>query len=895
MDQRHLRIIYWNANGMSPEKTRLLKLLLDQRQADVALINETHLKPVDKLKMAGFYVYREDHISPSGIAYRGLAILVRRRIVHQLLPVPTLRASYALGVEICINQQPTRVFAFYRPPHYRLAVSDVHTLLDSPLPTIIAGDFNLKHTAWNANTNTREGSRLLDDAELHNYVVLGPEAPTHYPGHRQLMPDVIDLAVLRGITATVSCDVLDDHLRSDHQPVSLTIEDIPQRLRPLPSRPRRDWRTFAAHMAQNSPSYRVDTPADVDRLAADFTTATQAALAEAQLSNVSTPRRPAPLPAAILAMIERKRRLRRQWQRTRCPTMKNVLNALAARISSAVANHAAESWQRAIEHASDDWSGLHRLCRNLSGKPAPIRPLLAGDNTPRYRAEDRAELFADSLERQFQPNPARNVQHTAAVELQVAQYLEQPISPEEDPVVLSPGLVRRMALRAPLRKAPGPDGIPNEALRRLPPRGIATLTRLFNGILRTGHFPSKWKLGRVIMLPKQGKNTLLPGSYRPITLLDTVSKLFEKLLLLHLRPHLQPRVEQFGFRAEHSTTLQVARVLHDLAAARNKRERAAAVFLDMERAFDRVWHAGLLSKLATSTTPRRLVKIVATFLHGRTFQVAVEGALSTERTIRAGVPQGSCISPVCYCVYTDDIPVVDGVKLALYADDAAYYTTSLNPRHAVVKLQRALDALPEWLEKWRLAVNVAKTQALAVGIMKPTPMTLMGEQVQWAPSVKYLGVKIDRSLSMTPHVLQAAAQARAARHLLRPVLNSALPLRAKLGIYKAYIRTRLTYAAPAWYALVSESNKKRLRAQQSLTLRTIVNAPRFVRNATIARDLGVESIDAFVQRLSTSMFDRSDRSRHDHLRELAPYHRRPPDGLGLPRDLVAPTDPSDAA
>lgn len=894
MDQRHLRLVFWNANGMSPEKTRLLKLLLDQRQADIALINETHLRPVDKLKLAGFHVYREDHVSPSGIAYRGLAILVRRRIVHQLLPVPTLSAAYALGVEICINHQPTRVFAFYRPPQLRLAVADVRVLLDS-LPTVVAGDFNLKHTAWNANTNTSEGTRLLDDAELHGYVVLGPEAPTHYPGNRLQLPDVIDLAVMRGITATVNCDVLDDHLLSDHQPVCLTLEDIPQHLRPLPPRPRRDWRSFAAHMARNSPSYRVDTPADVDRLADDFAAATQAALDEAQTASTVTPRRPTPLPASILAMIERKRRLRRSWQRTRCPTMKSSLNALAAKISSAVANHAGESWQRAIERATDDWSGIHRLCRSLAGKPAPIRPLLAGDGTPRYRAEDRAELFADSLEATFQPNPARNVQHTAAIEEQVERYLEQPIPPDEDPIVFSPGLVRRMALRAPLRKAPGPDGIPNEALRRLPPRGIATLTRLFNGILRTGHFPAKWKLGRVIMLPKQGKNTLLPGSYRPITLLDTVSKLFEKLLLLHLRPHLQPRGEQFGFRAEHSTTQQVARVLHDLAAARNKRERAAAVFLDMEKAFDRVWHAGLLSKLATSTTPRRLVKIVATFLHGRTFQVAVEGSLSTERGIQAGVPQGSCISPVCYCVYTDDIPVVDGAKLALYADDAALYTTSLNARHAVVKLQRALDALPDWLEKWRLAVNVAKTQALAVGIMKPEPMTLMGEPIRWAPRVKYLGVTIDRSLSMTPHVQQAVAQARAARHLLRPVLDSSLPLRAKLGIYKAYIRTRLTYAAPAWYALVSETNKKRLRAQQSLTLRTIVKAPRFVRNATISRDLGVESVDDFVQRLSTNMFERASKSQHDHLRALAPYHRRPPDGYGLPRDLVAPTDPPDAA
>ncbi|KAF9820091.1 hypothetical protein SFRURICE_001479 [Spodoptera frugiperda] len=310
MDQRHLKVVYWNANGMSPEKTRLLKLLLDQRQADIALINETHLRPVDKLKLAGFHIYREDHVSPSGIAYRGLAILVRRRIVHQLLPVPTLTAAYALGVEICINHQPTRVFAFYRPPQLRLAVADVRVLLDSPLPTVVAGDFNLKHTAWNANTDTREGTRLLDDAELHGYVVLGPEAPTHYPGNRLQLPDVIDLAVMRGITAT--------------------------HLRPLPPRPWRDWRSFAAHMARNSPSYRVDTPADVDRLADDFAAATQAALDEAQTASTATPRRPTPLPASILAMIERKRRLRRSWQRTRCPTMKSSLNALAAKISSAL-------------------------------------------------------------------------------------------------------------------------------------------------------------------------------------------------------------------------------------------------------------------------------------------------------------------------------------------------------------------------------------------------------------------------------------------------------------------------------------------------------------------------------------------------------------------------------
>ncbi|CAH2218239.1 jg9830 [Pararge aegeria aegeria] len=241
------------------------------------------------------------------------------------------------------------------------------------------------------------------------------------------------------------------------------------------------------------------------------------------------------------------------------------------------------------------------------------------------------------------------------------------------------------------------------------------MARLFTGILRTGHFPNPWKLGRVILIPKPGKNIMLPSSYRPITLLSTTSKLFEKLLLLQLLPHVQPRDERVGFRAEHSTTLQVTRVLHHLASARNKREHSIAVFLDMEKAFDRVWHAGLIYKLSTSTTPRRVVNTVATFLKDRRFQVAVEDVLYTERPIRAGVPQGSCLSPVCYSRFTDDIPAADGAMLALYADYAAIITTSLTAPHAAIKIQRALDLLPPWLKKWKLKVNVAKTQAISIG------------------------------------------------------------------------------------------------------------------------------------------------------------------------------------
>ncbi|XP_045776082.1 uncharacterized protein LOC123874637 [Maniola jurtina] len=139
---------------------------------------------------------------------------------------------------------------------------------------------------------------------------------------------------------------------------------------------------------------------------------------------------------------------------------------------------------------------------------------------------------------------------------------------------------------------------------------------------------------------------------------------------------------------------------------------------------------------------------------------------------------------------------------------------------------------------------------------------------------------------MRSHVKNVVTQTRAARALLRPVLASHLHLRTRLCVYKTYVRTRLTYAAPAWYALLSETDRKSLRAQQSLALRTIAGAPRFVRNAVISRDLRMESLDDHVRRLSTSMFARADGAQAQHLRGIAPYHRRPPDKLGLPRDLT---------
>ncbi|GBP31825.1 RNA-directed DNA polymerase from mobile element jockey [Eumeta japonica] len=193
-----------------------------------------------------------------------------------------------------------------------------------------------------------------------------------------------------------------------------------------------------------------------------------------------------------------------------------------------------------------------------------------------------------------------------------------------------------------------------------------------------------------------------------------------------------------------------------------------------------------------------LVRTVASFLEGCSFFITVKDATSDPQPIHAGVPQGSCLSPCLYAIYTSDIPTLVGqlqeweedIVLALYADDI--FASSRRADLAVAKLQRVLDLLPDWLDKWRVAVNMTKTAALLTGQQRimPPKLRLRGQEVEWQTRVRNLSVQIDRSMRMVAQVEHDIYQSRAAQSMLRPVLRSYLPLRAKVALYKGYIYYR---------------------------------------------------------------------------------------------------------
>jgi hypothetical protein len=211
-----------------------------------------------------------------------------------------------------------------------------------------------------------------------------------------------------------------------------------------------------------------------------------------------------------------------------------------------------------------------------------------------------------------------------------------------------------------LKKACGIDGIQNECLRHRPRRSLVHLTHLINHCFRLAHFPQSWKEAKIITLPKTGKDPKFTQNLRPIRLLATAGKLFEKAILKLLQQHIYEKgplnTSQFGFRARHSTTLQLMRLTDHVTLNFNNTMSTAAVFLDIEKALDTTLHSGLLYKMSKFEFSTRLIQLISSFLSEIKFRVSVEGEMSTPRKMQAGVPQGSVLSPTLYNIYVNVPP-----------------------------------------------------------------------------------------------------------------------------------------------------------------------------------------------------------------------------------------------
>ena len=383
--------------------------------------------------------------------------------------------------------------------------------------------------------------------------------------------------------------------------------------------------------------------------------------------------------------------------------------------------------------------------------------------------------------------------------------------------------------------------------------------------MRTEYIPEQWKRAQVIMLLKPGKPPENVTSYRPISLLPSLSKLLEKLLLKRLKPIIEEKnlipEHQFGFCNKHSTIDQVHRVTNVISKALEEKKYCCGVFLDVAQAFDKVWHKGLLIKLREQL-PHTWCALLESYLTDRQFRVIHEEAITEWKDISAGVPQGSVLGPILYLLYTADIPNDDNTTLAMFADDTAILSTCNSQLTATDNLQKSIDNIFAWTRRWKIKINGDKSVHVNYTLRKTENIQILLNQspIPQKYSAKYLGMHLDSRLNWKHHVRQKKIQIKEKMRKLYWLVgaHSELTIENKRLLYVAIIKPIWIYGIQLW-GCASKSNIDVIQRCQNIAFRTITAAYRFERNNAIHRDMMLPTIADEIQR-----FARKHEMRLDH-------------------------------
>jgi hypothetical protein len=325
-------------------------------------------------------------------------------------------------------------------------------------------------------------------------------------------------------------------------------------------------------------------------------------------------------------------------------------------------------------------------------------------------------------------------------------------------------------------KACGFDNISNKILKLCAATIFKPFTRLINTSLSLGQYPTCWKMGNVIPLFKKN-NRQCRSNYRPISLLVSLSKICEKVVFVRLYNFLDNKGYfyrfQSGFRSGDSTVMQLSYIVDKIYKALEKGREVRAVFLDISKAFDRVWHRGLLAKLKSLGVNGPMLIWFESYLSDRKQRVVIDGECSDWQNIQAGVPQGSVLGPLLFLIYINDIVNNISTECFLFADDSLLLDEVESPVDSARKLNCDLSSISTWADRWLVTMNAEKTESMIFSAKKDKPfhpsLYLSNVLIKEVFQHEHLGVTLTFNLSWRSHILKIHQKASKRLNMLKPM------------------------------------------------------------------------------------------------------------------------------
>ena len=496
----------------------------------------------------------------------------------------------------------------------------------------------------------------------------------------------------------------------------------------------------------------------------------------------------------VKASIKKRNRLYKQYKRTRRPEhyllYKEVSRDVNISISSAKEDHKQKLINQ-LENPSTTPRQYWNIYKQMTGSKIDTTiPTLVENDRQCTSAIEKATLLAEYFASQSQT--PQNTNNTAIDQLLI------PDSNILTTITVTENEVLTVLRKLNIHKAMGPDGLPNHLLKLIADQITPSLTILFNLCLDNGTFPDQWKKANITPVYKKGQKEL-KSNYRPISLLPAISKVLERIIFNRIYAHLESNGHltwrNSGYKKADSTINQLLYITHQIQQNLDDGDDTGLVFLDQSRAFDRIWHEGLLAKIKSCGINGPLLTFLQSYLSNRKIRVVIEGCESDWNNISAGVPQGSILGPLLFLIYINDITTSLESQIHLYADDAVLMLNLHRDPTSIDIINRDLERLNEWADIWHMQFNASKTKYMIVSRTKFTNYAipcLNNAQLEKVSTYPQLGIHFDETMSWEAHINQLILKVNRKIGLIWKV-SEHLPRSCAENIYTMYIRPIIDY------------------------------------------------------------------------------------------------------
>jgi len=865
-----------------------LERFLNNNKVDIANIQESKLLPKDRPpSFHGYNTIRLDRPDCQLKRGGGLLTFIKKGLAHQTISSNTCTGLESLSIEISTNlDTPLILTNAYLPPtssDYLIRKLDGR---EERIPVsirrneIITADLNAHDPLWDAHghEDTR-GERLADHIMDSNGTIHNTEGS--FTRHNNSFSSISSPDITfshEGIGNSIHNWRVVTDLSSDHLPILFEI--VTDTTSNTNNKTKLTWNWRNA----NWPKFTLDC----DQMAIHIPKLKTASAYEQRIrktilksahKNIGMKKvgqhRPQCLPENILSAITNRNNLR---------VNKDPLHAEATKeIQNLIRDHKKTVWKVKIlddMNTNNMWNTL----RMLQGEgQTNADKALQTDNGTRITDRSKANAFRGEYARVSNPkilkcdrwakksNNTRLRQHSQPI-----MNISQPFTNIE---------LNNSINSIDENKAAGPDQIHPKLIRHLGPVIKERILEMFNISWQTSQVPQQWRTADIRPVPKKGKDPSKIASHRPISLTSCMGKAMERLVNNRLKYCLENQKilapEQAGFRARRSTEDQIIRLTQSISDGFQKKpmDRTLLALLDLSKAYDTVWRDGLLHKMLNLNLDKTAIRWVQSWLSNRRNFVSINGTHSKTATFNQGVPQGSVISPLLFLIYINDLPAVvedKRVKISLFADDIALYTSGRIKSELCNLIQSTTDKITEWASKWKLQINASKCSTTLFSndnkdVAWEANITINGSNVPNNSNPTFLGITFDRSLTFNAHVNNIVAKIKSRTNIIRKLAGTDWGFEADnlRSTYIALCRSTIEYAAAGWTSWLSPSSLEKLEAAQRFAGRAISGLIKTTPTDIVLVESNLPTVKTRLQQINAIAFEKALRSDKDNPRQVA--------------------------